>query len=387
MNEISKIEEIEKRAKFVEDELALPPVNDKLSEGSRSVLLWVLAYLNYRIVNPSIPDKAKEYLDSIGQNSSALASKFRGAMLGLAIGDALGSTLEFSSRDSRPKVTDLVGGGPFNLSPGEWTDDTSMALCMAHSLVRKEFFCPTDHLDLYSLWWKKGYFSVNGACFDIGNTVVDALSRYQRTGESYPGSTDEKAAGNGSLMRLVPMALFYFSDPERCIRYCGSSSKTTHGAQEAVDACRYFGALIHGAIKGEKKEKLTQGLYEPLPGIWEKEPLVQSIVRVATGAYKKSRNEISSSGYVVDTLEAAIWAFHHTENFEDGAILSANLAGDSDTVAAIYGQLAGAYYGEALMNPEWIKKLAKFHVFYYYADRLLRFGLCDYPRLIQRNKP
>lgn len=382
--ENSRIEEIEKRASILVDDLAFPPLNDKLNEGSRSTLLWALAYVNYRIINGASPEQSKEYLDCIGQNSSVLASKFRGTILGLAIGDAFGSTLEFSIRDSLPKVDDLVGGGPFNLNPGEWTDDTSMALCMAHSLIRKEFFCPTDHLDLYSLWWKKGYFSVNGRCFDIGNTVIDALNRYQKTGESYPGSTDPNSAGNGSLMRLAPIALFYFSDPERCVRYCGSSSKTTHGAKEAIDACRYFGALLHGAINGEDKEQLTQKLYEPLPGIWEKEPLAQSIVNVATTAHKKSRDEISSSGYVVDTLEAAIWAFHHASNFEDGVILAANLAGDSDTVAAIYGQLAGAYYGEAQMKPEWIKKLSSFHVFYYYADQLLRFGISDYPRLIQR---
>ncbi|QIL91841.1 hypothetical protein GNX18_06930 [Microbulbifer sp. SH-1] len=173
-----------------------------------------------------------------------LASKFRGALLGLAIGDALGTTLEFSARDSAPKVTDLVGGGPFNLEPGQWTDDTSMALCLAHSLLRKEGLVLQDQMDLYLQWWKNGAFSVNRKCFDIGNTVVSALQRYEKTGDPLSGSSDKNAAGNGSLMRLAPVALFFFGRPDACVNASGASSETTHRAPEAIDACKYFGGGI-----------------------------------------------------------------------------------------------------------------------------------------------
>lgn len=373
------VEDLEARARHRQDDLVFPPVNDRMCEGSRSVWSWVIGYLNYRMSVNSDIGKSQAYLNGIGQNSSNYASKFRGAMIGLALGDAMGSTLEFSRRDTLPLVTDLIGGGPFGLKPGEWTDDTSMALCVAHSLTRCEYFSPQDQMDLFLLWWKKGIFSVNGYCFDIGNTVVNALTNYLSTGDGYSGSKDPRTAGNGSLMRLAPMALFYFSDPNQCVERCSSSSKTTHAAIEAVDSCRYFGALLHGALRGHSKERLTSGLYEPARNFWERNPLVSTVVEAAENAKFKSRQEIKSSGYVIDSLEAALWAFSNTESFEEGLVLAINLAGDSDTIGAIYGQLAGAYYGEYEIPAAWIKKLAKFHVFYMYADKLLRFGMCDMP--------
>jgi ADP-ribosyl-[dinitrogen reductase] hydrolase len=369
----------------VSDSLQFPMIDDRFSEGSRVISPWVNSYLNFRMQNPD-PSLAKQYLDSIGQNSSEIASKYRGCLIGLALGDALGATLEFSERDALPRVTNLVGGGPFNLKPGEWTDDTSMALCLAHSLLRKEYFSSYDQLELYTLWWKTGLFSVNGHCFDIGNTVLRALEQFELTKKANVGDPSPQAAGNGSLMRVAPAALFFLGDPEACVKACGASSKTTHKAPEAVDACRYFGGLIFGAILGYNKKELTTEVFEPFPGAWDSEPLQPSIVNVAQNAYKKSRNEIRSTGYVIDTLEAALWAFSNSTTFEEGAILAANLAGDSDTVAAVYGQLAGAYYGEYRIDPSWIRKLSRRHIFYVYADRLLRYGVCDIPPLIFKRK-
>ena len=375
---MNDIQTVEARARRLEDNLQFPPLNDRFCEGSRMTMSWVLGHLNNRDSVANDAALSKIYLDSIGQNSSELASKFRGALLGLALGDALGTTLEFSKRDSLPRLTEIIGGGPFKLKPGNWTDDTSMALCLAHSLTRKGYCNLNDQLDLFYLWWKKGIFSVNGRCFDIGNTVIDALVNYEKTGRAHSGPTDPMSAGNGSLMRLAPVALFHFSNPDQCNTWCGESSKTTHGAQEAVDACRYFGLLLLGAVKGTTKSQLTEQIYEPSPGFWKSKPLGDSVVNAAKNAHKKSRDQIKSTGYVIDTLEAAIWAFHNSESFEEGAILAANLGGDSDTVAAVYGQLAGAYYGELNISTTWIRKLSQFHVFYFYADKLLRFGTCDY---------
>lgn len=378
MNEESRraFEEFERKINAIPDELKFPPLTDKFSEGARNVSSWLIGYLSNREGVGNNID-SKQYLENIGQNSSLLASRFRGSLLGLAIGDALGTTLEFSQRDSLPAVTDIVGGGPFKLKPGEWTDDTSMAICLAHSLIRKEYSNPKDQMDLYMLWWQKGVFSSNGRCFDIGNTVMDALARYQTTGQANSGSTDPMSAGNGSLMRLAPVALFYFSNIDECVKQCGSSSLTTHGAKEAVDSCRYFGALLHGAIRGESKAALVDKLYEPRLGFWDENPLAPSIINVANNIKGKTRNEIKSTGYVVDSLEAAIWAFRNSNSFEEGMILAVNLAGDADTIGAIYGQLAGAFYGEYQITPRWIRKLSYFHVFYLYAEKLLRFGVCD----------
>ena len=134
--------------------------------------------------------------------------RYRGCLLGLAVGDALGTTLEFCRPGSFTPITDMVGGGPFRLKPGQWTDDTSMALCLASSLTERGGFDARDQMERYVRWWREGYWSSTGRCFDIGNTTSAALSRFQKTGDPFAGSTDPHAAGNGSLMRLAPVPLF-----------------------------------------------------------------------------------------------------------------------------------------------------------------------------------
>lgn len=285
--------------------------------------------------------------------------RFRGCLLGLAAGDALGTTLEFTSPGTFEPIDDMVGGGPFDLLPGEWTDDTSMALCLAQSLIECKGFDPVDQLSRYLRWWKTGYLSSNGRCFDIGNTVRDALVKFQKTGKAYSGSTDVMSAGNGSIMRLAPVPLFYALNPEEVIVKSGESSCTTHGAREAVDACRYFGGLIAGAVTGAPKEELLSELYSPLPGYWGERPLSPKIEEIARGSFKlRNPPEIKGSGYVVKSLEAALWAFYRSESFREGCLLAVNLGDDADTTGAVYGQLAGAYYGEAEIPESWKSKLA-----------------------------
>ena len=160
----------------------------------------------------------------------SLPERYRGALLGLACGDAVGTTVEFQPRGSFQPLTDMVGGGPFHLKPGQWTDDTSMALCLAESLLNKNAFDAADQMGRYLNWWQWGYLSSTGECFDIGMTVSQALDRYQQTGEPFAGSTDPHSAGNGSLMRLVPVVLFYFPDARQIRRFAADSSRTTHAA-------------------------------------------------------------------------------------------------------------------------------------------------------------
>ncbi len=175
---------------------------------------------------------------------------FRGAMLGLAVGDALGTTLEFTRPGTFQPLSDMVGGGPFNLKPGQWTDDTSMALCLAESLVEQRGFDLKDQVLRYVKWYRDGYLSSTGECFDIGNTVRDALHRFEQTGNPASGSTHPQSAGNGSIMRLAPVPMAYANRPEKAVELSGRSSITTHGAAACIDACRYFGGLIAGALNG-----------------------------------------------------------------------------------------------------------------------------------------
>lgn len=300
-----------------------------------------------------------------------LQSKFRGALLGLAVGDAVGTTLEFRPPGSFAKIDDMVGGGPFHLAAGEWTDDTSMALCLAESLVEKQAFDPVDQLQRYTRWAKDAHLSSNGHVFDIGTTVQAALAKFAKTRESYCGSSDPWSAGNGSLMRLAPVPLFFAHSPMEAIERSGESSKTTHGAASAVDACRYFGGLIVGAIRGITKEELLSDRYAPVEGYWRTNRLVHEIDEIAAGSYKRLEPpEIKGTGYVVKCLESALWAFHSSHTFRNGCLLAVNLGDDADTTGAVYGQIAGAYYGEDGIPEDWRRKLARRELIESFADGL-----------------
>lgn len=285
--------------------------------------------------------------------------RFRGALLGLATGDALGTTVEFKSRGSFAPLTDIVGGGPFGLEAGQWTDDTSMALCLAESLLACDGTDLADQNERYLSWWRNGTNSVTGTCFDIGNTVRSALVRYRETGEPAAGSSDPYSAGNGSIMRLAPVPMFFAGDPERAIREAAASSTTTHGAPEAVDACRLMAAILVGLLGGiSKGEVLSVSWLETMAGL-EIESLSPKIEAIARGGYKGADEaEVRGSGYVVESLEAALWAFWRSEDFREGALLAVNLGDDADTTGAIYGQLAGACHGMQGIPSDWLDKLA-----------------------------
>ena len=301
--------------------------------------------------------------------------RFLGALLGLAAGDAVGTTVEFQPRGSFPPVTDMVGGGPFRLEPGQWTDDTSMALCLGQSLLDQRGFDPVDQLKKYVRWWREGYMSSTERCFDIGNTTRAALSRFRESGSANSGSTDRYAAGNGSIMRLAPVPMFFLFDPAKGLEKCDLSSRTTHAATTAVDACRYFGALLLGALAGHSKETLLGNHFSPVPGYWQQHPLTPEIDEIAGGSFlRKSEQEIKGSGYVVASLEAALWAFANSNSFAEGCLKAVNLGDDADTTAAVYGQLAGAFYGEPGIPEAWRRKLAKRELLEKIAAGLYWFG-------------
>ena len=285
-------------------------------------------------------------------------SRYRGCLLGLAAGDARGTTLEFTPPSQVVPITDMVGGGPFGLEPGQWTDDTSMALCLATSLV-EQGFDPADQMERYVRWKREGYWSSTGRCFDIGNTVTRALSHFSRTGDPFAGSTDPWSAGNGSLMRLAPVPMFFAPRFEDAVSHSAEMSRTTHGATEAVDACRYYAALLVAALGGASKADFLATPFEPTPGFWDDAPLAPKVAAVAAGSFlEKEPPAIRGTGYVVEAMEAALWAFATTDTFEAGALRAVNLGDDADTTGAIYGQLAGAHYGEAAIPAAWRDRLA-----------------------------
>jgi ADP-ribosylglycohydrolase len=288
-----------------------------------------------------------------------MLNRYRGALLGLAIGDAVGTTVEFSPPGTFKPVTDLVGGGPFDLKAGEWTDDTSMALCLGESLVEKSRFDPLDQMERYVRWYREGYLSSNGQCFDIGGTVSGALHRFLKSGDPNSGSTHPRSAGNGSIMRLAPVPMFFGDSAAEAIDRSGQSSLTTHGVRLAVDGCRLLGGLLFGALHGVEKAALLMPLYSPRDDQWQERPLAPEMKAIALGSYKRREPPaIRGTGYVVDSLEAALWAFYKSSSFSHGCLLAANLGDDADTTAAVYGQIAGAYYGKNGIPEQWLAKLA-----------------------------
>ncbi len=306
-------------------------------------------------------------------------SRYCGAMLGLAAGDALGATVQFAPAGSFSPLSDIVGGGCFELAPGEWTDDTSMALCLADSLVRCDGYDVQDQMETYLEWLRNGYMSCRPFAFDVGVTTQRALAQFARTGDPYAGETHEFAAGNGCVMRLAPIPMLFAEDLEKVANLSGDSARTTHGATEAVDGCRYYGALIAAALAGCSKDELLAPMFPPLADYWARQPLVDSVAAVAAGSYlTKEPPEIKAKGHIVKTIEAALWAFSRSDDFRSGALLAANLGEDADTVAAVYGQLAGAFYGcsgAKGIPQEWLQLLAKKELLAELAEKIRQMAL------------
>lgn len=289
-------------------------------------------------------------MNQIQSHPLPLADRALGAWLGLAVGDALGTTLEFSRRDAEPHHTEMMGGGPFRLQPGVWTDDTSMALCLADTLLATGEVDPHDLITRFIAWWRDGENSVTGSCFDIGNTTRAALERFERIGDPVAGDTAAVAAGNGSLMRLAPVALFYCDDREAAGRAARLQSQTTHAADECLDACEAFTHLLVDAFAGKSKAELLSAAPTRATG---------QVAEILAGSWRaKPRAAISSSGYVIHTLEAALWAIGQASSFEEALVLAVNLGDDADTVGAVTGQIAGAIWGASAIPARWIERLA-----------------------------
>jgi ADP-ribosyl-[dinitrogen reductase] hydrolase len=281
-----------------------------------------------------------------------MIDRHRGALIGLAVGDALGAAVEFKSPGSFAPVTGYRSGGPHRLEAGEWTDDTSMALALADSIATVGWDL-NDQASRYVEWWKKGKYSVNGHCFDIGYTTRMALSNYLDDKNALAsGDTSERASGNGSIMRLAPVPIryagLYPNTVEEISRLAEESSIPTHASDQCVSACRYLAIVLAALISGEDRAAVLAPNWKPLQTLTDIKPLHPLIYEVALGSFQnKQPPEIQGSGWVVKSLEAALWAFHDADTFEEAVLRAVNLGDDADTTGAICGQLAGAYWGES----------------------------------------
>lgn len=355
--------------------------NNEYTDVSKKTIISLLAGLIY-FVNPFdlIPDFLLHvgFIDDIGvltfimsqfkneietykiykENSKLnkkLLDQYKGCLVGLATGDALGTTLEFLEKDDLEDGyihSEIIGMGKLNLDKGDWTDDTSMALCLAESLIENKGFDATDQMNKYLKWYQEGYMTPKGKCVDIGMGTLRALSSYKRTNDPYSFG-DDQSLGNGSIMRLAPIPMFFYPDLNNILVYSEQSSRTTHPGELCLQSSRALALIIYNAFEGYTKEEMLNINDFERYGITDFE-----VINILKGGYKsKTEEEIKNSGFVLDTLEAALWAFYTTETFEDAIIKAVNLCGDADTIGAVCGQIAGAYYGYESIPERWINVL------------------------------
>lgn len=276
----------------------------------------------------------------------------RGVLIGLAIGDALGAAVEFRRPGEFLPVTGYRGDGPHRLAAGEWTDDTSMALALADSIGLVGWNL-NDQAERYVDWWKNGRYSVNGRCFDIGITTRLALGRFQTNRDARKSSDrSPQSSGNGSIMRLAPVPIryadFYPGRVNELAKFGEESSLPTHGSDQCLSACRYLTVILAALINGEQRDVVLSPDWEALGEIHKKQPLDPLIYEIARGSFRRKQPpEIIGSGWVVKSLEAALWAFASSNSFEEAVLKAVNLGNDSDTTGAVCGQLAGACWGES----------------------------------------
>jgi len=302
----------------------------------------------------------------------AVRDRARGALIGLAVGDAIGTTLEFEQRDNYDLLQDMVGGGPFGLRAGEWTDDTAMALALADCLNCPSGFSEHALMRRFEDWYMRGSFSCTGTCFDIGITTAQAINRWKSSGNPEAGSTDPMAAGNGSLMRLAPVAIRYWNDRSKLRDVAARQSKVTHAAPEAVDACVYWADLLADAIEGSTRSRVFSPRDQQFAG---------KVSNVAKGSWRlKRRDSIRSGGYVIESLEASLWCSSRSVDFREAVLAAANLGHDADTTAAITGQLAGSLFGYSGIPEAYLNKLAWHDVLLDQADRLFEKSLASADR-------
>ncbi|AEM22450.1 ADP-ribosylglycohydrolase [Brachyspira intermedia PWS/A] len=294
----------------------------------------------------------------------SLENKLKSAILGLAIGDALGVPYEFITRNiiKKDPCKDMIGYGTHNKKPGTWSDDTSLTLCLLDNLNNKNINY-NDIMNSFAMWYDKGYYTADGHTFDIGITTSDAINNYKS--EKNPikcGLSDEYSNGNGSLMRILPIAFYinkYFYgklfDNSEVINIIYNISSLTHSHKRSLIACVIYTAIALNLINDMNIEEAINKALKDSFNYYKNEKEINNYKRIFDSNFKKLNDtKIESSGYVVHTLEASIWVLLNTSNYKDAVLKAVNLGNDTDTTAAVTGGLAGLYYSIDNIPTNWI---------------------------------
>jgi ADP-ribosyl-[dinitrogen reductase] hydrolase len=299
------------------------------------------------------PAESDPLLDS---DTLAAARVFReryvGTLFGLAVGDALAAATQFRRPGTFSPVGDMLGGGPFDLPRGAWSDDTAMALCLAESLLERDGFDARDQVQRYSRWQQNGYMTSTGQCVGITASTARSLALAQwRRGMVFPGSHDPEQLDPEPLSRIAAVALFYFASLEATLQQSVDSSRITCQAPAVLEACRKLGRALNCALAGQSKAKIL----------------------AEAGTITEAAAQVNNTAAAA--LNAAFWAFSSTDNYRDAVLRAANVGGNSDVVAAVCGQLAGAHYGASAIPQSWRSGLIEKDLIEGIADRLLAHAL------------
>ena len=292
-------------------------------------------------------------------------SKYVDSIIGHAIGDAMGVPTEFCIREKllENPVTTMQGYGSHSVPEGSWSDDTSMEVATIESFIEKGKFDYFDIMVKWINWIDKAEYTPTGVTFDIGRTCLSAINRFYSGGEPLEcGSNNINSNGNGSLMRILPVALYSYSKKlsnEEIINLTNEMSSLTHAHDISKLGCyiyvKYVIYLLEGLSKEESYIKIQQEDYSSysLEAINKYERIIKDNIK------DYSMSEIRSSGYVVDTLECVLWILLKSNSFEETIITSTNIGEDTDTIGAIVGSMAGIIYGINSIPKEWLDKLIK----------------------------
>ena len=287
------------------------------------------------------------------------------AVWGFVVGDALGVPYEFSTRNMMKEnpAIDMVGFGTYNQPPGTWSDDSSMMLCVLENIINKG--TKKDLAQLFLRWYKDDYMTPHGELFDIGITTSTALGNLMRgVKPSHSGLNDEMSAGNGSLMRCLPYA--FVEDISKSIFDMTMDNRITHRHHLCTLCCIYYVKMLRALLDGKDKLeaiRIAAGYLHKGWRITDAEDdhidVKRKFEKLFSPNYQQlQESAIQSSGYVISTLESVVWCFLNTENYKDAVLKAVNLGGDTDTIAALTGGLAGLYYGYDSIPEEWLNKIA-----------------------------
>jgi ADP-ribosyl-[dinitrogen reductase] hydrolase len=320
---------------------------------------------------PARAEAALEFSDGELGPIRGLRERYQGAMLGLAVGDALAAATQFRRPGSFAPVGDLLGGGPFDLPRGAWSDDTAMALCLAESLAEREQFDAADQLERYLRWQREGYRSATGQCLGITASTARALTVALVQPRRAAGSHDPAQLDPEPLSRVAPVILHAYPEPEAAVALAAEAARSTCQSPLVLDACRLLGAMLHAALSGEPRERVLA----PRAALFGKRALRSNVAAIAGRDFGAGYTPPAADGGVLSVLELACWCLASTRSFHEGALRAANLGGNSDVIGAVFGQLGGAYYGVGAIPRPWRQALAQVELIAELADRLLRNAL------------